>query len=75
MAVELEERAREVAVSKYKTIIVEFREDPMSSQRQTKSLHDNKTEQKSGLSRHYGEIGIRVVAAAARKERTASPRS
>ena len=47
----------------------------MSSKTQTRSLHGNKTEQKSGLSRHYHEIGIKSVAAAARQESTASPRA
>jgi hypothetical protein len=47
----------------------------MSSKKQPRSLHGNKTEQKSGLSRHYREIGIKAVAAATRKESTASPRS
>jgi hypothetical protein len=37
-----------------------------------RSLYGNKTEQKSGLSRHYREIGIKAVAAATRKESTAS---
>jgi hypothetical protein len=46
----------------------------MSSKRQLRSLHGNKTKQKSGLSRHYREIGIKAVAAATRKESTASPR-
>jgi len=48
----------------------------MSSKMQTRNLHgNNKTEQKSGLSRHYREIGIKAVAAATRKESTASPRT
>ena len=47
----------------------------MSSKKQPRSLHGNKAEQKSGLSRHYPEIGIKAVAAAARKESTASPRT
>ena len=34
----------------------------------------NKTEQKSGLLRHYREIGIKAVAAATRKESTALTR-
>jgi hypothetical protein len=42
----------------------------MSSKKQPRSLHGNKTEQKSGLSRHYREIGIKAVAAATRKEST-----
>ena len=45
----------------------------MSSKKQPPNLHGNKTEQKSGLSRHYREIGINAVAAATRKESTASP--
>jgi hypothetical protein len=40
----------------------------MSSKKQTQSLHSNKTEQKSGLSRHYRAIGIKAVAAATRNE-------
>jgi hypothetical protein len=52
-----------------------LRGGPMSSKKQPRTLHGNKTEQKSGLSRHYGEIGIKAVAAATRKESTASPRS
>lgn len=47
----------------------------MSPKARTRSLQDKKTEEKSGLSRHYREIGIKAVAAAARKENTASPRS
>lgn len=47
----------------------------MSSKKQPQSLHGNETEQKSGLSRHYREIGIKAVAAATRKESTASPRT
>jgi hypothetical protein len=39
----------------------------------TRSLLTNKTEQRSGLSRHYREIGIKAVAAATRKENAASP--
>jgi len=46
----------------------------MSSKKQTSSWHENKTEQKSGLAGHYREIGIKSVAAATRKESTASPR-
>lgn len=46
----------------------------MSSKTQTKGFHGNKTEQKSGLSRHYREIGIKAVAAATRKS-TALPRT
>ena len=45
----------------------------MSSKKQKRSLHGNKTEQKFGLSGHYREIGIKAVAAAARKESTGSP--
>src|SRR5436309_6682023 len=45
----------------------EFREGSMSSKMQTRK-------QKSGLSRHYHEIGIKAVAAATRKESTAPPR-
>jgi hypothetical protein len=44
----------------------------MSSKKQPPNLHGNKTEQKSGLSRHYREIGIKAVAAATLKE-SASP--
>ena len=47
----------------------------MSSVKQTRSLHGNKTEQKLGLSGHYREIGIKAVAAATRKESTGSPRT
>jgi len=47
----------------------------MSSKKQPRSLHGNETEQKSGLSRHYREIGIKAVAAATRKESAASPRN
>ncbi len=47
----------------------------MSSKKQTRSLHGNKTEQKFGLSGHYREIGIKAVAAATRKESTSSPRT
>jgi len=39
----------------------------MSSKKQTRSLHGNKTEQKFGLSGHYREIGIKAVAAATHK--------
>jgi len=45
----------------------------MSSKKQPRSLHGNETEQKSGLSHHYREIGIKAVAAATRKESAASP--
>jgi hypothetical protein len=47
----------------------------MSSKKQTRSLHGNKTEQKPALSRHYRAIGIKAVAAATRKETTTSPRT
>jgi hypothetical protein len=40
----------------------------MSSKKQPRNLHSNKTERKSGLSRHYRQIGIKAVAAATRKE-------
>ncbi len=40
----------------------------MSSKKQPRNLHSNKTEQKSGLSRHYRQIGIKSVVAATRKE-------
>ena len=46
----------------------------MSSKRQPPNLHGNKAEQKSGLSRHYREIGIKAVVAATLKE-SASPRT
>ncbi len=73
---ELAERPHEAARFQSKTIIAEFREGLMSSKKQTRNLHgNNKTEQKSGLSRHYREIGIKAVAAATRKESTASPRT
>ena len=42
----------------------------MSSKKQPPNLHGNKTEQKSGLSGHYRDIGIKAVAAATRKEST-----
>jgi hypothetical protein len=45
----------------------------MSSKKQLRSLYGNKTERKSGLTHHYREIGIKAVAAATRKESTASP--
>ena len=32
----------------------------MSSKKRARSLHDQKTEEKSGLSRHYHEIGIKA---------------
>jgi hypothetical protein len=47
----------------------------MSSKQQPRSLHGNKTEQKSGLASHYRAIGIKAVAAATPKESTASPRT
>src|SRR5689334_25105796 len=40
----------------------------MSSKKQTQSFHDQRTEQKSGLSRHYHEIGIKAVAGATPKQ-------
>ena len=40
----------------------------MSSKKQARNLYSNKTEQKSGLSRHYRQIGIKAVAAATRKK-------
>jgi hypothetical protein len=46
----------------------------MSSKKQSRSLCGSKAEQKSGLSPHYREIGIKAVAAATRKEST-SPRT
>jgi len=78
MAVELAERTREAAGFKMEDdhrlcMAFEFRKG--SSKKQTRSLHGNKTEQKSGLSRHYREIGIKAVAAATRKENNASPRT
>jgi hypothetical protein len=47
----------------------------MSSENQTRILHRNKTEQKADLSGHYREIGIKAVAAAARKESAKAPQS
>jgi hypothetical protein len=47
----------------------------MASKKRTTGLHGSKTEQRSSLSGHYREIGIKAVAAATRKESTASPRS
>jgi hypothetical protein len=47
----------------------------MSSKRQTLSLHGNKTEPHSDLSRHYREIGIKSVAAATRKKSNAPHQS
>jgi hypothetical protein len=50
-----------------KTIIAQlFWRVPMSSKNQTRNLHGNKTKPPSDLSRHYREIGIKAVAAAAR---------
>ncbi len=40
----------------------------MSSKKQPRNFHSNKTDQKSGLSRHYRQIGIKSVVAAMRKE-------
>jgi hypothetical protein len=45
----------------------------MSSKKQSRSSHGEKAGQKSGLSRHYREIGIKAVAAATRKENAVSP--
>jgi hypothetical protein len=42
----------------------------MLSKKQPQSLYDKRTEQKSGLSRHYREIGIKAVAGATRKQQT-----
>jgi len=42
----------------------------MSSKEQPRSLHSKKPERKSGLSRHYREIGIKAVAAATRQQRS-----
>src|SRR5437762_12287032 len=42
----------------------------MSSKKQARSLHDQKTEEKSGLSRHYHEIGIKAVAGATPNQQT-----
>jgi len=47
----------------------------MASKKQPRSLRGNETEQRSGLSRHYREIGIKAVAAATRRDNTASPRN
>jgi hypothetical protein len=47
----------------------------MSSKKQSRSSHGDKADQKSGLSRHYREIGIKAVAAATQKASTASPRT
>jgi hypothetical protein len=38
----------------------------MSSKNQTRALHGNKTKAHSDLARHYREIGIKAVTAAAR---------
>jgi len=40
----------------------------MSSKKQTRKLHGNRTEPDADISRYYREIGIKAVAAAARKE-------
>jgi hypothetical protein len=42
----------------------------MSSKKQPRILYDKRTEQKSGLSRHYREIGIKAVAGTTRKQQT-----
>jgi len=47
----------------------------MSSKKQSRNLRRNKADQKSGLSRHYHEIGIKAVAAATQKSSTASLRA
>jgi len=47
----------------------------MSSKKQSRSLHGGKADQKSGVSRHYHEIGIKAVAAATQKSGTASLRA
>ena len=47
----------------------------MSSKKQSRNLHGGKVDQKSGLSRHYREIGIKAVAAATQKSSTASLRA
>ena len=61
---------------KGKTQTAEFGEDAMSSPTtRTESVQGSRTKQKPSLSSHYREIGIKAVAAAARKENTASPRS
>ena len=46
----------------------------MSSKEQPRSLHSKKPERKSGLSRHYREIGIKAVAAATRQQ-SSSPQA
>ena len=38
----------------------------MSSKKQTRSLHGNKTRAHADLARHYRDIGIKAVTAAAR---------
>jgi hypothetical protein len=40
----------------------------MSSKNQTRSLHGNKTKPHADLARHYRDIGIKAVTAAARAE-------
>src|SRR5437588_9467129 len=72
---ELAERPHEAAVLNVRRSSPKFREGSMSSKKQTRSLHGNKTEQKLGLSGHCREIGIKAVAAATRKESTGSPRT
>jgi hypothetical protein len=42
----------------------------MPSKKQLRSPYDKRAEQKSGLSRHYREIGIKAVAGATRKQQT-----
>jgi hypothetical protein len=44
----------------------------MSSKKEPRTLHGNKTEPSCDLSRHYREIGIKAVAAASRKEHSRS---
>jgi hypothetical protein len=51
----------------------------MSSEKQQRKGNQGagmamRPKQKSGLSRHYGEIGIKAVAAATRKVNSAAPR-
>src|SRR5213080_3865262 len=55
---------------KSKTIIARAPGEVMSSKKQLRSLHDKRTKQKFGLSRHYREIGIKAVAGATRKQQT-----
>jgi hypothetical protein len=62
--------ARDSPFESMTIIALSSREDPMSSNKQTRNLHGNKTEQKLALSRHYRAIGIKAVAAATRKETT-----